>query len=62
MQGERNMRMQNARFGSALNSMTQGLCMFDAGRRVVVMNARFIEIYSIPPEFAETCGSGQRYL
>ena len=30
--------IQNARFNAALNNMTQGLCMFDADKRLVVSN------------------------
>jgi len=47
---ERELRMQNMRFDTAMNNMTQGLCMFDAQHRVVVSNARFAELYGLSAE------------
>ena len=37
----------NLRFDVALNSMSQGLCMFDAEQKVVVSNARYGDIYHL---------------
>ena len=37
----------NLRFNAALENMSQGLCMFDAGQQVVVSNARYGEIYHL---------------
>ena len=37
----------NLRFDAALNNMSQGLCMFDAGQKIVVANARYGEIYHL---------------
>ena len=34
--------VQNLRFDAALNNMSQGLCMFDGERRLVVSNARYV--------------------
>jgi diguanylate cyclase (GGDEF)-like protein len=34
----------------ALNNMTHGLCMFDAGRRLIVCNARYARMFGLPPE------------
>ena len=42
--------IQNIRFNAALNNMTQGLCMFDADKRLVVSNERYASIYALPPE------------
>jgi len=42
--------IQNSRFTAALNNMTQGLCMFDADKRLVVSNERYASIYALPPE------------
>src|ERR1700691_3806317 len=33
---------------TALNNMTQGVVMFDASGRVVVVNDRYITLYSLP--------------
>jgi diguanylate cyclase (GGDEF)-like protein/PAS domain S-box-containing protein len=41
----------NLRFDTALSHMTQGLCMFDERKRLVVWNKRFAELYEIPEEF-----------
>jgi len=43
-------RTQNVRFNAALNNMSQGLCMFDANRRLVVSNERYARMYALPPE------------
>jgi diguanylate cyclase (GGDEF)-like protein/PAS domain S-box-containing protein len=40
----------NARFDAAINSMSQGFCLFDAQQRVVVSNRRYAEIYGLSPE------------
>jgi diguanylate cyclase (GGDEF)-like protein len=37
----------NVRFDAALNNMSQGLCVYDAGHRIVVSNARYGEIYHL---------------
>jgi diguanylate cyclase (GGDEF)-like protein/PAS domain S-box-containing protein len=39
-----------ARFDSALNNMSQGLCFFDGEQRLVVCNRRYLDIYGLPPE------------
>ena len=41
---------QNVRFNAALNNMSQGLCMFDDDKRLVVCNERYARLYSLPPE------------
>jgi diguanylate cyclase (GGDEF)-like protein/PAS domain S-box-containing protein len=40
----------NMQFDAALSNMTQGLCMFDGERRLVVWNERYAELYRLPPE------------
>jgi methyl-accepting chemotaxis protein len=44
------LEIQNVRFNAALNNMSQGLCMFDADRRLVVCNDRYAQFYGLPPE------------
>ena len=39
---------QNERFNAALDNMSQGLCMFDQERRLLVCNRRFVELYDLP--------------
>ena len=42
----------SGRFEVALNSMLQGLCMFDIEDRLIVCNRRYVEMYSLPDELA----------
>jgi methyl-accepting chemotaxis protein len=44
---------QNIRFNAALNNMSQGLCMFDANKRLVVCNERYAAMYALPPALVE---------
>jgi diguanylate cyclase (GGDEF)-like protein/PAS domain S-box-containing protein len=39
-----------ARFDTALNNMSQGLCFFDGAQRVIVCNRRYIDMYGLPPD------------
>lgn len=47
---EEALRQQNDRFDWAINHMSQGLCMFDADRRLSVFNRRYAEMYNIRPD------------
>jgi diguanylate cyclase (GGDEF)-like protein len=40
----------NMHFDAALGNMTQGLCMFDGEKRLVVWNDRYAQLYQLPPE------------
>ena len=40
----------NMHFDAALSNMTQGLCMFDGQKRLVVWNERYAQIYRLPPD------------
>ncbi len=59
VRGERELRTHYERFGVALDNMIQGLCLFDADQRLVVMNARFVELYDIPDHLRQPA-SGRR--
>jgi diguanylate cyclase (GGDEF)-like protein len=37
----------NARFEAAINNMSQGVCLYDTERRIVVSNRRYAEIYHL---------------
>jgi diguanylate cyclase (GGDEF)-like protein len=41
---------EKLRLEAAVNNMTQGLCMFDADRRLVICNVNYAAIYGLPPE------------
>ena len=43
-------REQNIRLDTALNNMSQGLCMFNADEEIVVFNRRFLEMYKLSPQ------------
>jgi methyl-accepting chemotaxis protein len=42
-------RAQARQLRAALNNMTQGLCVFDGAARLVLCNARYLEMYHLPP-------------
>ncbi|WP_314958470.1 EAL domain-containing protein [Bradyrhizobium cosmicum] len=42
--------LEKQRLDRAVNNMTQGLLLFDAERRLVVCNQRYIEMYDLLPE------------
>jgi diguanylate cyclase (GGDEF)-like protein/PAS domain S-box-containing protein len=56
------LKQTNIRFDAALNNMSQGLCMFDAERRLVVANAKFRELYGLDPEQARQGTTEQQLL
>ena len=46
----RRLRAHNQRLATALDNMSQGLCMFDAQGNIVVRNHRYVEMYSLSPD------------
>ena len=40
----------NMHFNAALSNMTQGLCMFDGEKRLVVWNERYAQLYQLPSD------------
>jgi diguanylate cyclase (GGDEF)-like protein len=48
-QQEESLRIRNLQFDTAINNMSQGLCLFDAAHRLIVCNDRYIEMYDLPP-------------
>jgi diguanylate cyclase (GGDEF)-like protein len=47
------LEMQNLRFDAALNNMSQGLCMCDGEKKLVVCNAPYARMYRLPPELVQ---------
>ncbi|MFC3323643.1 EAL domain-containing protein [Mesorhizobium cantuariense] len=41
---------QARRFETAIDNISQGICFFDAGERLILCNRRYAEIYRIAPE------------
>jgi diguanylate cyclase (GGDEF)-like protein len=44
----RELKTAMERLDAAMNNVPQGLCMFDAGMRLTVVNARYREMYGLP--------------
>lgn len=44
------LRRRNMMFDTALNNMTQGLCMFDPKQRLIVCNTRYLKMYGFSPD------------
>jgi len=47
---EAEIKAQNMRFNAAIGNILQGMCLYDAGQRVVFANDRYAEIYGLTPE------------
>lgn len=47
-QRESELALQNLRFTAAVDNMSQGLCMFDNQRRLVICNKRYADLYGTP--------------
>ena len=41
---------QTLRLDTAINHMVEGLCMFDAEKRLVICNERYANLYRLPPQ------------
>jgi diguanylate cyclase (GGDEF)-like protein/PAS domain S-box-containing protein len=44
------LKRTNDRFDAAINNMSQGLCLFDVDKRLVISNRRFQQMYGLPDE------------
>src|SRR5438105_1913525 len=49
----RRFRKQNTHLLTALNNMSEGLCMFDASARLILCNERYIEMYGLTAEVSK---------
>jgi diguanylate cyclase (GGDEF)-like protein len=47
---QKELQQQKLMLDTAINNMGEGLCMFDAGKRLVVCNERYAEMYQLPPD------------
>ncbi|MCA1364085.1 EAL domain-containing protein [Bradyrhizobium sp. IC4059] len=51
LEGSQNeLKEQKLRLDTAINHMVEGLCMFDAGKRLVICNERYARLHRLPPE------------
>ncbi|SFJ49054.1 bifunctional diguanylate cyclase/phosphodiesterase [Bradyrhizobium sp. cf659] len=48
------LREQKLRLDTAIDHMVEGLCMFDAEKRLVVCNERYAGLYRLPPDLLRT--------
>jgi methyl-accepting chemotaxis protein len=48
----RRVRTDRARLLTALNNLSEGLCMFDSSARLILCNERYIEMYRLSPSVA----------
>jgi diguanylate cyclase (GGDEF)-like protein len=48
------LQQQKLMLDTAINNMGEGLCMFDAEKRLVVCNDRYAGMYQLPPELLKT--------
>jgi len=48
---DRALAQQNERLRTALNHMSQGLCMWDANTKLLLCNDRYVEMYGMSPDF-----------
>ena len=48
----RRLRQQDARLATALNNMSQGLCMWDSSARLILCNDRYVQMYGLTPALA----------
>jgi PAS domain S-box-containing protein len=46
----RQLRRRNRQLRTAIDSMAQGMCMFDAAERLVVCNTQYYELYGLTPD------------
>ncbi|MBR0844585.1 EAL domain-containing protein [Bradyrhizobium liaoningense] len=51
---QRELQEQKLRLDTAIDHMVEGLCMFDAEKRLVVCNERYARLYRLPPELLRT--------
>ncbi len=56
------LKEQNTRFNVALDNMSQGLCMFDADKNLLVCNDLYIEMYDLDPALAAPGTSFRKIL
>ena len=50
---QRDISEQSARFTAAVENMSQGLCMFDSGNRLVVCNRLYAQMYMLPEQLIQ---------
>jgi len=49
----RHLQEQNRQLSDALDNMSQGLCMFDAQARILLLNQRYLDMYRLDPKIVK---------
>src|SRR3712207_5128172 len=47
------LKLQNLRFETAVENMTQGLCMFDGEYKLIICNKRWLDLFGVPHELGK---------
>ena len=58
----RELEIAKAQTDAAVNNITQGISMFDAAQRLIVCNARYMEIYALSPDVIKPGATFQEIL
>jgi methyl-accepting chemotaxis protein len=58
----RRLRTQNRRLSNAIDNMSQGLIMFDARGRIILVNRRYIDMYALSPDIVKPGCSLQKLI
>ncbi|WP_246776339.1 PAS-domain containing protein [Bradyrhizobium sp. CCBAU 53351] len=56
------LKLINTRFDVAISNMSQGLCLFDADKNLVISNGRYQQMYDLPDELVRPGTPLQRIL
>lgn len=56
------LKLINTRFDVAISNMSQGLCLFDADKNLVISNSRYQQMYNLPDELVRPGTPLQRIL
>jgi diguanylate cyclase (GGDEF)-like protein/PAS domain S-box-containing protein len=62
VRAESEIREQKQQLDAAINNMTQGLLMFDADAKLVLVNQRYLEMYDLSPDIVKVGCSNLRLL
>ena len=50
---EAELELQNIRFNAVIDNLNQGICLFDAERRLVICNANYARMYNLPADMVK---------
>jgi diguanylate cyclase (GGDEF)-like protein/PAS domain S-box-containing protein len=59
---QQRLTLEKQRLDKAVNNMTQGLLLFDASRRLVICNHRYLDMYGLSPEVVKPGASFRQII